>query len=552
DEDLYWEANSFTTSVTVTYDDTTATVESDNSKVLSYIEGSHVTIDMQTNSVKNVELIVQGKSDDGSLKIYGEKKFKLTLAGVELTSSCGPAINDQCHKRAFVHLAEGTTNYLTDASTYSDDFYYLDGATSADEDRKGCFFSEGNLIFSGTGVLVLKGRYKHALVTDGYFYMRPGVTLVVEDAAKNAIHVKGDEDDGIGVQINGGLIYANVSSTAGKCIKTDLDIVVNGGKLLLNTSGGSEYDADEQDTSSASCLKSDGNIFVTGGELTLKSTGTGGKGISSDGSLQIDDGTITITTSGGKYTYSSSLTSSPKGVKADGNVTINGGQLNISVTGKSDGSEGLESKADMVINGGEIYVYAYDDAINASNSITITGGKVYAYAVNNDGIDSNGTLSITGGLVIASGCSAPEAGFDCDFSTNFTVSGGIIIGTGGDTTSPSSSSTQRSVVYKGLSATKGVMLCIQDSDGTPILTYELPRTMSSMTLLFSSPEITSGSTYTVSKGGTLSDETDSWNGWYEGGSWSNGTQLGTFTANSVVTMVTGSTSGGMNGGPSRR
>lgn len=31
----------------------------------------------------------------------------------------------------------------------------------------------------------------------------------------------------------------------------------------------------------------------------------------------------------------------PKGAKADGNVTISGGKLNISVTGKSDGSEGL-------------------------------------------------------------------------------------------------------------------------------------------------------------------------------------------------------------------
>ena len=67
---------------------------------------------MLTHSVKNVEIVVSGKSDDGQLKIYGEKKFKLTLSGVELTSSKGPAINDQCKKLACVHLTEGTTCLL--------------------------------------------------------------------------------------------------------------------------------------------------------------------------------------------------------------------------------------------------------------------------------------------------------------------------------------------------------------------------------------------------------------------------------------------------------
>lgn len=95
-------------------------------------------------------------------------------------------------------------------------------------------------------------------------------------------------------------------------------------------------------------------------------------------------------------------------MKADGNITISGGKLNISVTGASDGSEGLESKATLTISGGEIYSYAYDDAINAASAINITGGKVYAYASNNDGIDSNGSLVISGGLVIGVGTSAPD------------------------------------------------------------------------------------------------------------------------------------------------
>lgn len=544
DEDLYWENNTFSSIVSVSYAGTTATVETDNDDILSYTDGAHVTIDMQTYSVKNVEIIISGKCDDGSLKIYGEKKFKLTMNGVELTSSHGPAINSQCKKRIFVHMTEGTTNRLTDATTYSDDSYYLNGATADSEDRKGCFFSEGNLIFSGSGVLIVQGNQKHGIVTDGYFYMRPGVTIAVTGAAKNAIHVKGDSDDGIGIRINGGLIYANVSSTSGKCLKTDLDAVIAGGKLLLNTSGGAEYDEDDGDTSSAACIKTDGNVTITGGTLTLKSSGTGGKGINSDGNIHIGGGTISVATTGGKFVYTQSLTSSPKGIKADGDITIDDGEINISVTGVSDGSEGLESKGSLTINGGETYVYAYDDAINASSAVNINGGRVFAYSVNNDGIDSNGSLSITDGVVIASGCSAPEEGFDCDNSSNFKISGGIIIGTGGTAVSPSGSSSQRSIIYNGITAAKGSLLYILDGAGVPVLAYELPRSISNgLTLLFSSPDLVAGS-YTVLSGGSVTYYTDSWNGWYSGASCSGGSTLGTFTSSSTVTTVGNSSMGG--------
>lgn len=544
DEDFYWEANKFSNTVNIVYDGTSATVESSSAKVLYDVQGAYVTVDMLTNSVKNVEITVSGKTADGGLKIYGEKKFKLTLSGTEITSTKGPAINSQCKKRIFVHLTEGTTNRITDAADYSDDTYYLNGATADDEDRKGCFFSEGNLIFSGSGTLVVAGKKKHGIATDGYFFMRPGVTIAVTEAAKNAIHVKGDEDDNIGIDITGGLIYANVASTAGKAMKTDLHVNISGGKLLLNTSGGSEYDEDEQDTSSPSCIKADGHLLISGGELTLKSTGTGGKGISVDSTFTMTGGTVNVATSGGRYVYDEAkdLTSSPKGVKVDGNIVIDGGSLNIAVTGKSDGSEGLESKSTITINDGEVYVYAYDDAMNASSDVTINSGKVFCYAVNNDGIDSNGTLNVTGGVVISSGTDAPEGGFDTDDSRNFKVSGGVLIGTGGTHTSPSSASSQNTVIYNGISATKGTVLCIQDSNSTPVLVYELPRTMNGMSLLFSSPDLAKGS-YTVLTGGTASGS--SWNGYYSDGTCSGGSKLGTFTVSSTVTSV--GNSGGQGG-----
>ena len=48
--------------------------------------------------------------------------------------------------------------------------------------------------------------------------------------------------------------------------------------------------------------------------------------------------------------------------------------------------------------------------------------------------------------------------------------------------------------------------------------------------------------YTVCSGGTISGYSDSWNGWYEGGTIAGATQLKSFTVNSMVTSV--GTSGG--------
>ena len=55
--------------------------------------------------------------------------------------------------------------------------------------------------------------------------------------------------------------------------------------------------------------------------------------------------------------------------------------------------------------------------MNASKSIVINGGNIYCYSSGNDGVDSNGTLTITGGTIVSIGTTSPEEGFDCDQNT---------------------------------------------------------------------------------------------------------------------------------------
>ena len=544
DKDFFHELNTFGNRVIVVFNGSSASVESNNSSIKSYITGAYVGLDM--TSVSGVEVIVKGKSSDGGLKIYSENKYKLTLNGLDLTSKRGPAINSQAGKRVYLHLANGTTNRLTDCATYQDDHYTMAG--SANEDRKGALFTEGHIIVSGYGAMVVTGKYKHAIVTDGYYYQRPGSTVVVTEAAKNGIHVKGDSDDGIGAKIMGGLINATVSGTAGKGLKCDMDIVIEGGKFDITTSGNATYDSDSKDTSSASCLKSDTNINIKGGTLNLKSSGTGGKGISADADIIFDGGHTDISTTGGQYKYSSQLTSSPKGIRADGNITINSGYIDISVTGKSEGSEGFESKNTITINGGDLIINSYDDAMNASKAINVNGGRIYAWATNNDGIDSNGTITINGGIFIGIGSGQPEGGIDVDNSSSLSINGGYVLGIGGGMMgTPSTSSKQYSVVYGGASVTNGQHIALLDSSNNMLFSFQSPITMNA-TVCFSTPDIKSGSTYSVSSGGSVSNYSESWQGWYGSGTWSGGTQLTTFTPSSIVTSIGSSSGGGPGGG----
>lgn len=544
DASIYWEASSFDKTMTILYDGSSVTIDNNIDGVACHRVNADVAVEV--GDIGGVEIVVKGSTGDGQLKIYGSQAIKLTLDGANIISQKSAAINCQTSATLYVHLAEGTTNTLTDASSQSDEAYYPEGVTSSDEKRNGCIYAKKDVVFSGAGSLIVKGNKKHGVSIKKSLYVRPGVTLVVSDAVANSI--KAD-----GITIAGGYIWAKTTGEAGKCFSSDADINILGGVLKLYTVGDAIYEEDENDTSSAACIKADANVTIIDGNILCVSIGEGGKGINVDGNLIIEGGKTDVATAGGKYVYNANLDldSSPKGVKVDGEITINGGALNIQVTGKSDGSEGLESKSKITINGGNLFVYAYDDAINVGGDnptgIEINGGRIFAFADNNDGIDSNGKMWINGGIVIASGSAAPEEGFDCDNSNDFIVTGGVLVGTGGAAVSTSSSSTQRSVIYNGISATTGNIIAILDADENPVLLYELPRTMNNLALFFSSADIVSQQTYKVYSGGAISGNTENWNGLYFDGTYTIGTQIGSFASTSTTTTV--GTGGGPGGEP---
>lgn len=327
DDDDFIENSSFSSVVTIAYDGTSASVDNAVSGVTVSQSGAHLVV---KSTVSGVEYVLKGTTTNGSLKVYSDKKFKLSLAGVSILNPAGAAINIQSSKRVFVVCADGTTNTLSDGTSYT--------STTEGEDMKACLFSEGQLVFSGSGSLSVTGNCKHAITSDDYVRFRSGCNITIPSAVKDGVHTNesviigggvldisstGDgiqcEEGGItmtggfvkvfttdnkahglksnlDVNISGGAIQAQVAGAASKGISCDGNLTVSGGKITAFTSQTALYE--NNDLSSCAGIKCDGNILITGGEIALQSSGGAGKGINCDGSITINEGTVKVITTG--------------------------------------------------------------------------------------------------------------------------------------------------------------------------------------------------------------------------------------------------------------
>ena len=471
--------------VNIVYNGSTATVtKADNisNYVTAEVSGAQVTITQtNTEAIDNDEItyVLSGSTTDGSLTLDGSYKCTVSLAGLTMTNPNGAAINITNKKRIQLSAMNGTENTLTDGSNGS---------------QKACIYSKGQLQLQGKGTLNVAGNTKHAIKSGDYITVK-NLTLNITSAVGDGISceeyfqmksgtvtISGVDDDGIqcdlggdtstgettdhddedsgNVYIEGGTLNINVTAAAAKGIKADGDIKISDGDITMKTTGGGAWDSDDKKVKASSCLCADGNMTISGGTMNLNSTGAGGKGINGDGTFTATGGTTTIKTSGNAVVasssgnlstvssssqldrYDSDYKSSPKGIKIDGAITISDNAV-ISVTTTGAGGEGIESKTNINITGGQVTVNATDDAINSSynddtkslstaGDLTISGGAVYARSTGNDGIDTNGNCYIKGGLVYAIGTTSPEVAIDANSEERkqLYVTGGTIIAIG--------------------------------------------------------------------------------------------------------------------------
>ena len=384
-----------------------ASVSGDKKGIVS-VSGNYVTVNNTTDETILYEL--SGSTKEGSFKLYSSKKQAIHLQQLDLTNPKGAAINNQSKKRTFV-IVEGS-NSLADGKKYS---------KTEGEDEKAAFFSEGQLVFSGTGSLVVTARGKAGITSDDYIRFMASPTVKVNTTAGHA--VSGKE----AIIVSAGKLDMTTSADTKKGFSSDSLVRIDGGVTHITVKGSAEYDSKDNKYTGTAGIKADKLFEMLAGELVIDNSGTGGKGISCDGPGYFKGGTVSITTSGANYGSSNDVPA--KGIKFDGDLFFSG--ATVSVTSQSH--EGVSSKGIIDISGGVLYVRAWDDAINSHGDLTISGGSVCAWSVDNDGIDANGNLYVKGGLVYAIGSHTPEVALDSDTDEgkSLYIQGGTVIAIGG-------------------------------------------------------------------------------------------------------------------------
>ncbi|TYQ17686.1 UNVERIFIED_CONTAM: hypothetical protein Cloal_0044 [Acetivibrio alkalicellulosi] len=352
------------------------------------VDGSVVTI------TSGGEFTISGTLSNGMIKVETRQEVRLNLNGASVTNSNGPAIYIKDASKAYITLANGTTNNLTDGSNYTN--------ISEGEKIEGTLSSNASLEIGGNGTLNVRGNYDHGIISYKDLHIKSG-NIVVTGAVTDGIHAKDL------LEVSGGSVKVTASSDG---FDSKGNIRITGGTLDIKAGKHG--------------MTANNNIDIGDGNVTVEAERDA---ITADGNISIDKGSFEFTvgrdgiTAGGNENPGCNITinngqfrirSGSDGIDASGNVLIKDG--NISIAADNDGikgediridggviditralAEGIDCKRNLIINDGRISIVSTLDAIDASNSIVINGGSFNLRSAEQDGIDSSGTLTITGG-----------------------------------------------------------------------------------------------------------------------------------------------------------
>lgn len=369
------------------------------------------------------------KGDNYNSSMYG-------TVGIQTSTFTGPTNGSDYYYEITNNYQQGSNPRVYTLSNVTTEW----GGTSDVSEDTGTSYNaagikaDGNItIDAGTITVANNGSMSKSIKSKATVTINGGDITLTPSGAMQVINSDASYSSGIKAVdfvMNGGTLGITSTGTAGKGISTTT-MTTNGGSITINNSGAAQA-ASSGDYYTAKGFKTDGDMNLQGGTITITMTGKGGKGIKVNGAYVQGnaDGTgptLTVSTTGSAAGTSSSggwgpgggssVSGSAKGVKVEGIITINGGTAKVSATG-GEGSEGIESKSNMTINGGYIECNTYDDALNSAGHMYIKGGFIYAVATNNDAIDSNGNMYLSGGMVF---CYGSEEGLDANSEGGYKV-----------------------------------------------------------------------------------------------------------------------------------
>ena len=382
-----------------------------------------------------------GSLTDGQIIVDTEDEdtVHLVFNGINISNESTSPIYIANAAETVIMLAAGSENFVTDGATY----IFPD---PEEDEPNAAVFSKDDLTIFGEGSLTVNAQYNDGIASKDGLIIASGTInvtavddgirgkdyLVIKDgnltitAQGDGLKSDEDEDTSKGyIAVEGGTIQI---TSGGDAIQATTDVLITDGEFILNSGGGSA--ASLAADASAKGIKAAVNVNIDGGTFTIQAA---------DDAVH-SNGTITI--NGGSFT----IASGDDGMHADASLEINEGTINI-----QQSYEGLEAN-DVIINGGTIDIIASDDGINAAggndnsatdapnggrrdnftgsqSSITINGGTITIAAGgsgNGDGLDANGTITISGGDIVIKEPSSYRDYSNIDFDTSISFTGGSV------------------------------------------------------------------------------------------------------------------------------
>ena len=201
-----------------------------------------------------------------------------------------------------------------------------------------------------------------------------------------------------------------------KCKDGSNTVITGTGKITVTANGKNGIKA-------GGSTEEDGEASLTLSDVALDINAGVNDAINSECDLLVKSGTLLIT-------------AGDDAIHSDGTLTVgekDGAGPKITISSCYEGLEG----ANISILSGDISIHSTDDGINAANSdlsgyafsLDISGGNIYVDAERGDGIDSNGSLTVSGGnLTVFSTSSGANSPLDSD--GEFKITGGTVLAVG--------------------------------------------------------------------------------------------------------------------------
>lgn len=457
---------------------------------------------------------------EGQIKVEAADSdmVRLILNNATITNSTGAAINVVEADEVVIYTASGTTNTVSDGSSYSD---------TASGSPDAAIYSKSDLTLAGEGTLKVEGKYEEGIhTTDGlviasgtlevnaantgikgkdYVDILDGTITVT--ATKDGIKATNDTDGNRGwVRLSGGTVNISAGDDG---FKAERVLEISGGTLnITQANEGIEAQYINILDGTVNVTSSDDGINASYSTTSTSTSST------STSSTSTESTTATST----KQSAQGGQNSAPQAPSGSaGQAPAGGGQAPSGTMGQPPAGGGAGGGMGGGMGGGGGTFEVVDATIN------ITGGTVTVNA-NGDGIDSNGTATLSGGTLIVNG---PFTGGNASLDTNgdLLLNGTTVAaGNSGDMfEAPSTNSTSGYVKISNVSnLSAGTTVQVADSSGNVVANYKVTNSSTAL-ILVSSAKITKGESYTVY---TTTDSVDASSTALA----SNATSLGSFTA----------------------